>query len=191
MVGTLAEAILAETDLSVERANMLAFEAWRASSASLRRARLADAVVVPRVFAAASATGVLTMQRLRGPLINSCAAAPQASGGADADADDDDDARPAAADVGASSESAEGSDARNGAPIETKGWQRALSRAMAVAALSIVDPKGLFHADMHMGNLVYLPGTGQLGLLDFGVCGRLPPWLRGALLLQVCSRGGQ
>ena len=75
MVESLASAVLAETDLSVEAAHMAAFEGWRASSASLRRAGLAAAVVVPAVHARLSTASVLTMERLSGPLIDECAAA--------------------------------------------------------------------------------------------------------------------
>ena len=39
---------------------------------------------------------------------------------------------------------------------------------------------GLFHGDMHAGNIVVQP-NGQVGLLDFGIVGRLP----GVLRLQV------
>ena len=40
---------------------------------------------------------------------------------------------------------------------------------------------GLFHGDMHAGNVLVTP-RGEVALLDFGIMGRLPPSTRGVLL---------
>mmetsp|Transcript_27674 Transcript_27674/g.69694 ORF Transcript_27674/g.69694 Transcript_27674/m.69694 type:complete len:598 (+) Transcript_27674:75-1868(+) len=65
--------ILDECDLSLERRNMEAFRSWLSSSATLRRAGLARSVRVPRTFDLASASSVLTMERIDGaPLSELC-----------------------------------------------------------------------------------------------------------------------
>ena len=40
-------------------------------------------------------------------------------------------------------------------------WKRALTKAMAVAALSLVEDGALFHADLHMGNMLYCEASGS------------------------------
>ena len=133
-------------------------------------------MVVPAVHPHASSAGVLTMQRLHGPLISSCAAT--AAGAASAKG------LLGGSGIRGGKERGGGKEGRGGGG-GGGGWKRALSKAISVTALSVVDEGSCFHADLHMGNLVYLPATDQIGLLDFGVCGVLPPWLRGALLLQA------
>ena len=50
---------------------------------------------------------------------------------------------------------------------------------------TLVESGASFHADLHTGNVLYLPASKSVGFIDFGVCGTLPPWLRGKLLLQL------
>lgn len=67
----------------------------------------------------------------------------------------------------------------------------ALTRALSVAALSVIDGPCLFLADLHAGNIVVVPGAAgrqpTAAFLDFGCCGRLPPALRGALMMQASA----
>ena len=53
---------------------------------------------------------------------------------------------------------------------------RALAATLVRSFLRQAIADGFFHADMHQGNLLVLPGTGgraQLGVIDFGIMGRL------------------
>ena len=170
MVGTLSQAIIAETDLSTERENIIRFREWLHTSHAVRRADLRDAVVVPTVYPIACSEGVLTMQRLNGPLLADCAAGHVPVDVAPHRAAGEPDAPPSSA-AGA---------------LPMAAWKHALSKAMAVTALSLVED-GIFHADLHMGNVMWMPETSQIGIIDFGVCGSLPPWLKGALMLQALS----
>lgn len=61
-----------------------------------------------------------------------------------------------------------------------------LARAGAKAFLDMIFRDGLFHADPHPGNLIFLPPTegrpaGAIGLIDVGMVGRLDDRLRGAI----------
>jgi predicted unusual protein kinase regulating ubiquinone biosynthesis (AarF/ABC1/UbiB family) len=73
-------------------------------------------------------------------------------------------------------------------------WQDALTRALTVASLSIVDGPALFHADLHSGNMIMMPGHSgaleQVAFIDFGCCGRLPPALRSCLFMQASAFAG-
>ena len=45
--------------------------------------------------------------------------------------------------------------------------------------LSLVEENAIFHADLHMGNLIYLQESASMAFLDFGVCRELTavaPW---------------
>jgi ubiquinone biosynthesis protein len=61
-----------------------------------------------------------------------------------------------------------------------------LARAFFCAYIRQVTVKGLFHADPHRGNVVVLP-DGRLGLLDFGLLGRLDDDTRTALALLLLA----
>lgn len=50
--------------------------------------------------------------------------------------------------------------------------RKILARNVADAAFDQVLKLGLFHADMHPGNIIVLPGN-KIGLLDFGIVGNL------------------
>jgi ubiquinone biosynthesis protein len=54
----------------------------------------------------------------------------------------------------------------------TKAQRRQLARNIADAAFDQVLKLGLFHADLHPGNIIVLPGN-KIGLLDFGIVGNL------------------
>ena len=64
-----------------------------------------------------------------------------------------------------------------------------LAREGAGIILKMVLEDGLFHADPHPGNLLFLPG-GRIGLIDFGMVGRLSEQRRGevARLLHGLAR---
>lgn len=62
----------------------------------------------------------------------------------------------------------------------------ALARAGSKAFLDMIFRDGLFHADPHPGNLLYLPPAegrpnGAIGLIDVGMVGRLDDRLRGLI----------
>lgn len=65
----------------------------------------------------------------------------------------------------------------------------ALARAGAAIVLKMVLEDGIFHADPHPGNLIFLP-DGKIGLIDFGMVGRLSPQRRSevARLLHGLAR---
>lgn len=61
-----------------------------------------------------------------------------------------------------------------------------LARQGAKAFLDMIFRDGLFHADPHPGNLIFLPPTdacpgGAIGLIDVGMVGRLDDRLRGTI----------
>lgn len=74
-------------------------------------------------------------------------------------------------------------------------WQPALTSALSVAALSIIDGDTIFHADLHSGNMLAVPGpTGScehVAFIDFGCCGYLPGPLRGTLMMQASAFAGR
>ena len=53
-------------------------------------------------------------------------------------------------------------------PIDRSAVVITMAEALLIPALT----KGVFHGDLHAGNMLVLP-DGRLGLLDFGVIGRL------------------
>jgi ubiquinone biosynthesis protein len=59
----------------------------------------------------------------------------------------------------------------------TDGERRQIARRGAEMYLEMVFQHGFYHGDPHPGNLVVLPG-GAIGLLDFGMVGRLDEPLR-------------
>ncbi|CAE7751561.1 Maneal [Symbiodinium pilosum] len=72
-------------------------------------------------------------------------------------------------------------------------WQSALTSALSVAAVSVIDGSAIFHADLHTGNMIAIRGPAgecQVAFIDFGCCGRLPAPLRGTLLMQASAFAG-
>ena len=67
-----------------------------------------------------------------------------------------------------------------------------LSEKIANAYLTMIFEDGLFHADPHPGNL-FLLDDGQLGILDFGMCGRIDETLRESIedILVAINNGNQ
>jgi ubiquinone biosynthesis protein len=66
--------------------------------------------------------------------------------------------------------------------IQREGFDRhLLARRGARVVIKMIVEDGLFHADPHPGNLFYLPGN-RIGLIDFGMVGRIPPRRREELL---------
>src|SRR6266403_4041043 len=61
------------------------------------------------------------------------------------------------------------------AAIDTAGLDRKVLAARGVdAVLKMILVDGVFHADPHPGNVMYLPGN-RIALIDFGMVGRLSP----------------
>lgn len=59
--------------------------------------------------------------------------------------------------------------------------RRQLARRGAEAVLKMIVEDGLFHADPHPGNVIYLPGN-ELAFIDFGMVGRMTDERREELL---------
>jgi ubiquinone biosynthesis protein len=69
-----------------------------------------------------------------------------------------------------------------GAALEAAGADRAaIARLGAQAVLKMMFEDGFFHADPHAGNVFWLPGD-RLGLIDFGMVGRLSEGRRSQLI---------
>ena len=85
----------------------------------------------------------------------------------------------------------------HGIPLSDRGAMLAaghdlpkLARLCAKAYMKMIFDEGCFHADPHPGNLLALPGN-RLGLLDFGMVGRIDERLREEMeemLLAVSQR---
>jgi len=72
-------------------------------------------------------------------------------------------------------------------------WQSALVKALTVAAMSVIDDEGIFHADLHSGNIIMMDcpnGDSKVAFIDFGCCGRLPRALQTTLLMQGSAFAG-
>ncbi|HEY8393697.1 MAG TPA: AarF/ABC1/UbiB kinase family protein [Thermaerobacter sp.] len=63
---------------------------------------------------------------------------------------------------------------------------RRVGRALVLAVLEPMFTEGIFHADPHPGNVMLLR-DGRIGLLDFGVVGRLDPTTRRHLTALVIN----
>lgn len=191
MVDEVRVPILAECDLTIERANMLRYRSWLRSSAAVRRAGLDGAVTVPEPVEAACSTAVLTAERIDGEVLSEM----RERSRSERSRSERSRSTPATGD--ATSEAADEAAEASDAPLMPQGagaaWKTALARALAVQALSVLDDSGvagaggLFHADLHAGNMIVCERSSSIAFVDFGVCGSLPPWLRGALLLQALS----
>ena len=72
------------------------------------------------------------------------------------------------------------------------GTKQRLTESIAKIYLSMIFDEGLFHADPHMGNLLLL-NDGRLGILDFGMTGRIDETLRETIeeMLVAIASGDQ
>ncbi len=69
--------------------------------------------------------------------------------------------------------------------VDEAGLNRTLlARRGAEAMVKMVIEDGLFHADLHPGNVFYLPGN-RIALIDFGMAGRLSERRRDELLMLM------
>lgn len=66
----------------------------------------------------------------------------------------------------------------------SNGQGEALARRLAATIIRQIFEDGLFHADLHPGNLI-LMGNGRVGLIDFGNIGRCTPGMMDELLLLM------
>ena len=191
MVDELRQAILAECDLRVELSNLGRFRAWLSSSLALRRAGLSGAVWAPEPILPVCTASVLTMERVDGKPLSDLRG--HLASATDVTAADVTTVGKVVAGAAADGETADAPQEAGEAP-STTAWKVALAKALAVQALSIIDGSSsgraapaIFHADLHMGNMLFDEQSGTMAFVDFGVCGALPPHLRGALLLQALS----
>src|SRR5260370_7212173 len=76
------------------------------------------------------------------------------------------------------------------AAIDTAGLDRKVLAARGVdAVLKMILVDGVFHADPHPGNVMYLPDN-RIALIDFGMVGRLSPARRRQIIDLLAGRGG-
>lgn len=74
---------------------------------------------------------------------------------------------------------------RKALPLDTE----ELARRCAAIYLKMIFDHGFYHCDPHPGNLLAMR-DGRIGLLDFGMVGRIDPWLReyvGEILLALSN----
>ncbi len=64
------------------------------------------------------------------------------------------------------------------------GRGEALARRLSVAVIRQIFEDGVFHADLHPGNLILMP-DGQIGLIDFGNIGRCTAGMMDDLVLLI------
>jgi len=178
IVDELAATLFQELDYTAEAAN--ADRLARALSTDPR-------VVIPRLYWEYITRRVLTMERIRGTRLTELGAAKHAAKpgpGADAVEAAEATAPPEAASAGPETASAPGNSREP--QLDT----RAISRALANTILEQILVHGVFHADLHPGNVVALPDA-RIALLDFGMVGVVPDDLKeqfGGFLLAVAAR---
>ncbi len=71
-------------------------------------------------------------------------------------------------------------------PLLTAAERRDLAARLVVATLTQIFRLRFFHADLHPGNLVVLPG-GKIGYVDFGLCDTLDDTVRANQLRYVAA----
>jgi ubiquinone biosynthesis protein len=77
------------------------------------------------------------------------------------------------------------------AAIDTAGLDRKVLAARGVdAVLKMILVDGVFHADPHPGNVMYLPDN-RIALIDFGMVGRLSPARRRQIIDLLAGLAGQ
>src|SRR5215831_5215029 len=76
------------------------------------------------------------------------------------------------------------------AAIDRAGLDRKVLAARGVdAVLKMILVDGIFHADPHPGNVMYLPDN-RIALIDFGMVGRLSPARRGQIIDLLAGLAG-
>ncbi|HHY31395.1 MAG TPA: AarF/ABC1/UbiB kinase family protein [Firmicutes bacterium] len=175
IVDELAATLFQELDYTAEAAN--ADRLARALSTDPR-------IVIPRLYWEYTTRRVLTMERIHGTRLTELGAAKHAAKpGADTEA----------AEAAGPPEAARTGPKTAGAPRRAGEPQldtRAISRALANTILEQILVHGVFHADLHPGNVVALPDA-RIALLDFGMVGVVPDDLKeqfGGFLLAVAAR---
>jgi ubiquinone biosynthesis protein len=74
--------------------------------------------------------------------------------------------------------------------IDSAGLDRKVLAARGVdAVLKMILVDGVFHADPHPGNVMYLPDN-RIALIDFGMVGRLSPARRGQIIDLLAGLAG-
>lgn len=152
MVRQLRPMILHELDFNRERGNLKQFAEMLADSR--------DHVVIPAVVDHLCTRRVLVMDELAGVTLATLFA-----GGTS----------PAVAENGGPNERADGDSKRP--PFSKANLPVGFGERLAKVYLKMVFEDGFFHADPHPGNLFCLP-DGRLGILDFGMTGRIDETLR-------------
>jgi len=191
MVRQLAPMITRELDFSRERQNLDQF-------AEIFSRKTCD-VIIPRPVTALCSRRVLVMDELIGvPLADYLASHPnqkpvvsqpspgkadQQQGGGDPS-----EGQPnASADNTTASEAPQQSSHEHEDPLKQQ-----LGETIAEAYLTMLFDEALFHADPHPGNLIVMD-NGTLGILDFGMTGRIDETLRETIeeMLVAISSGDQ
>ncbi len=152
MVRQLRPMILHELDFNRERGNLKQFAETLADNR--------EHVIVPAVIDRLCTRRVLVMDELAGVTLASLFAAREEVGSDTSESQ----ASPLVSDQPSQKRS------RNALPPEFGKW-------LAKIYLKMVFEDGFFHADPHPGNLFCLP-DGRLGILDFGMTGRIDESLR-------------
>jgi ubiquinone biosynthesis protein len=175
MVRQLAPMISRELDFSRERQNLELF----AEIFSRKKQN----VVIPRPINALCTRRVLVMDELIGQPLAEFLSEEAKSGGRELDRKGD----PPHVD----GQIAERVDSE--VPIESRGMiKKRLCETIATVYLTMLFDEAVFHADPHMGNLIVME-NGQLGILDFGMIGRIDENLRETIeeMLIAIASGDQ
>ena len=172
MVQQLAPMITRELDFSRERQNLEHFAEVLSDH---------DGVVIPRPFNELCTKRVLVMQELEGKSLAQFLSEPDTSDHSIRRATNGKpDTKPLASGTSKSENGhAESIDvgASHQDPVKRKETKSILSERIANTYLTMLFDHGAFHADPHPGNLFVLE-NGQLGILDFGMTGRIDDSLR-------------
>lgn len=184
IANQLAPMITRELNFGRERQTLVHFADWIAEHH--------PKVVVPRPVDDLCTRRVLVMDELIGKSLAQCLA------------EDRDAARDATSDRGAASangkahvDSASRNDISSRSELATRPalgaeTKRRLSESLADVYLNMMFNEGLFHADPHTENL-FLLEDGRLGILDFGMTGRIDETLRETIedMLVAVGNGDQ
>ncbi len=184
MVRQLAPMIARELDFGRERQNLEYF-------ADMLRSR-SDTVVVPRPINELCTRRVLVMEELGGISVAEFLSQTRATKvPAKSHTLSADNGSAVSATSPASAAAASGRPEKTHEAIREETKQR-LSETIASVYLSMLFDEGLFHADPHTDNL-FLLDDGRLGILDFGMIGRIDETLRETIedMLVVIGRGDQ